>query len=159
MGNGVPVSATVGRADIVDALNYGDCSDTWSANPLSCAAVLATLDQFEKTDVLQRGEALSQVLEEGLLRLKDTGAVAHVRGEGCVWGVECQAIGDRSAEQVANDCVSACYLGNESGQAIHLLGPLAGKVIRVSPPLVMPVDEARMYLDVMYGVFSLVASC
>jgi hypothetical protein len=31
---------------------------------------------------------------------------------------------------------------------------LAGKVIRVSPPLVMPLDEAQLYLDVLYERFS-----
>ena len=34
-----------------------------------------------------------------------------------------------------------------------LLGPLAGNVLRVSPPLVMPLDDAREYLDVMYHIF------
>src|SRR5205807_5280492 len=47
LGNGVPVSAAVGRADLFAAMHYGEGSDTWSANPLSCAAVLATLDEFE----------------------------------------------------------------------------------------------------------------
>jgi hypothetical protein len=30
----------VGRADLFAALDYGEGSDTWSANPLCCAAVL-----------------------------------------------------------------------------------------------------------------------
>jgi hypothetical protein len=34
-----------------------------------------------------------------------------------------------------------------------LLGPLAGKVIRVSPPLVMACAEAEEYLGVMYRLF------
>ena len=72
-------------------------------------------------------EPKAAVLERGLLRLGETGAVAHIRGEGLVWGVECQAIGDRSAADVANACVEACYLGDREGRAIHLLGPLAGK--------------------------------
>ena len=46
LGNGVPVAAAVGRADLFAALDYGEGSDTWSANPLCCAAVLATLDEF-----------------------------------------------------------------------------------------------------------------
>ncbi len=154
MGNGVPVSAAVGRADVLGALGYGAGSDTWSANPLSCAAVLATLDEFESSDVVERGQALSAVLQRGLLRLKQTPAVAAVRGEGCVWGIQCQAIADRSAIDVANDCVEACYRGDEAGYAIHLLGPLAGTVLRVSPPLVMPLDEARVYLDAMYRIFA-----
>lgn len=157
LGNGIPVSAAVGRADVFASLSYGQASDTWSANPLSAAAVLATLDEFESTDVLARAAKLAEILERGLLRLMDTGAVAHVRGEGVVWGVECAAIGKHSAAQVANACVEACYLGDERGRAIHLLGPLAGKVIRVSPPLVLPLQEAEEYLDAMHDRFAHVA--
>jgi 4-aminobutyrate aminotransferase-like enzyme len=157
LGNGIPVDAAVGRADLFANMHYGEGSDTWSAHPLGCAAVLATLDEFETTDVLSNARELSKVLEAGLCRLVDSGAVAHVRGEGVVWGVECAAVGAESAEQIANSCVVACYLGDASGRAIHLLGPLAGKVIRVSPPLVMPPADARLYLDTMFDIFSAVA--
>jgi 4-aminobutyrate aminotransferase-like enzyme len=154
LGNGVPVSAAVGRADLFANMHYGEGSDTWSANPLASAAVLATLDEFESTDVLQHAQKLSRVIERGLLRLTELPAVAHVRGEGMVWGVECAPIGDTSAERVASACIEACYLGDDQGRAIHLLGPLAGKVIRVSPPLVMPCEEAEEYLEVMYRLFA-----
>lgn len=154
LGNGVPVSAAVGRADVFSALDYGEASDTWSANPLSSAAVLATLDEFETTDVLAQGRQLAEVIEDGLERLKDTGTVEHVRGEGCVWGIECAGVGAHKPEAVANACVEACYRGDARGRALHLLGPLAGKVLRVSPPLVMPPDEARDYLDAMNDIFT-----
>jgi 4-aminobutyrate aminotransferase-like enzyme len=91
------------------------------------------------------------------LRLTELPVVAHVRGEGVVWGIECAAVGERSAADIANACIEACYRGDKAGASIHLLGALAGKVIRVSPPLVMPLDEAKMYLDVMYGIFAQVA--
>ena len=152
LGNGVPVAAAVGRADVLGSLSYGQGSDTWSANPLSAAAVVATLDEFETTDVLQHAARLSKVIEDGLVRLTLLPAIANVRGEGTVWGIECRAMGESTAPQVANDVIKACYLGDEQGRAIHLLGPLAGKVIRVSPPLVMPVDEAREYMHAMYGI-------
>jgi 4-aminobutyrate aminotransferase-like enzyme len=152
LGNGVAVSAAVGPADVLGRLQYGEGSDTWSANPLSSAAVLATLDEYETTDVLARARELSQVIERGLLRLCELPAVANVRGEGVVWGVECRAVGSTPADAVARACVEACYRGDEQGRAIHLLGPLAGKVIRVSPPLMMPAAEAREYLDVMYDI-------
>ena len=51
-------------------------------------------------------------------------------------------------------CIAACYHGDDLGRAIHLLGALAGKVIRVSPPLVMPLAEAEEYLGVMYRLFA-----
>ncbi len=154
LGNGVPVDAAVGRADIFAAMHYGEGSDTWSASPLGCAAVLATLDEFDASDVMRHARQLSGVIERGLCRLAELGCVANVRGEGLVWGVELAAIGDQPAENVANACVEACYRGDASGRAIHLLGPLAGKVLRVSPPLVMPLDEAQQYLDAMYDIFA-----
>ncbi|MBX7073487.1 MAG: aminotransferase class III-fold pyridoxal phosphate-dependent enzyme [Pirellulales bacterium] len=157
LGNGVPVSAAVGPAELFTTMHYGAASDTWSANPLASAAVLATLDEYEQTDVLAHGRALSQVLEQGLARLTELDSVARVRGEGVVWGVECAAVGGRSAEEVARACVEACYHGDQTGRAIHLLGPLAGKVIRISPPLVMELDDARLYLDVMHQLFGEVA--
>ena len=90
LGNGVPVAAAVGRADLFASLDYGEGSDTWSANPLCCAAVLATLDEFAAQDVLGPSRRASAVIEEGLVRLKELPFVAHVRGErgGMVWGVE-----------------------------------------------------------------------
>ena len=157
LGNGVAVSATVGRREIFAKMHYGEASDTWSANPLASAAVLATLDEYAANDVIGHARALSKVLEEGLLRLKESGVVTHVRGEGMVWGVECAAVGGTQADAVARACVEACYHGDSQGRAVHLLGPLAGKVIRVSPPLVMPLEEAREYLGVMLECFSAVA--
>lgn len=154
LGNGVAVSAAVGRAEVFANLHYGAGSDTWSANPLASAAVLATLDEFESSDVLERAAELSKVIEAGLLRLTELDAVTRIRGEGVVWGVECAPIGRYSAAEVAVRAVEACYLGDAQGRAIHLLGPLAEKVLRVSPPLVMEVDEARSYLDAMYEIFA-----
>jgi 4-aminobutyrate aminotransferase-like enzyme len=157
LGNGVPVSAAVGRADLFAAMHYGEGSDTWSANPLSSAAVLATLDEFESRDIIGHAQELSAVIEEGLSRLCELPCVANVRGEGVVWGVECAAVGHYTAAQVAVAAVEACYRGDDAGLAIHLLGPLAGKVLRVSPPLVMPLDEARTYFHAMYSIFAALA--
>ena len=154
LGNGVAVSAAVGRADLFGRMHYGEGSDTWSANPLASAAVLATLDEYETTPVLEQARELSQVLEKSLLRLSELPAISNIRGEGVVWGVECAPVGKTSADEVARAVVHACYHGDASGRAIHLLGPLAGKVIRVSPPLVMPCAEAKEYLDAMYGIIA-----
>jgi 4-aminobutyrate aminotransferase-like enzyme len=143
LGNGVPVAAAVGRRDLMAALDYGEASDTWSANPLSCAAVLATLEEFAAADVLGPARRASEILEAGLVRLKELPFVAQVRGErdGMVWGIELRDWAGRTASEWANACVLACYRG-AGGRGVHLLGPLARKVIRVAPPLVLTPDEA-----------------
>ena len=85
LGNGVPVAAAVGRADIFAALDYGEASDTWSANPLCCSAVLATLDEFDSRDVLGAMKPVSRSIEAGLIALKEYPFVANVRGEDGFW--------------------------------------------------------------------------
>lgn len=153
LGNGVPVAAAVGRRDLFGAMEYGEASDTWSANPLCCAAVLATLEEFETADILARSRRVSAIIEAGLVRLKELPFIARVRGEagGMVWGVETRDHAGKSAAEWANACVLACYRGN-GATGIHLLGPLAKKVIRIAPPLIISDVEAREAMDLMHDV-------
>jgi 4-aminobutyrate aminotransferase-like enzyme len=155
LGNGVPVAAAVGRADLFASLEYGEGSDTWSANPLCCAAVLATLDEFAARDVLGPCRQASAAIEAGLVRLKELPFISHVRGEkgGMVWGVEACDHDGRSAAEWANALVLACYRG-DGGDGIHLLGPLAKKVVRIAPPLVITEAEAREALTLMHRLLA-----
>ncbi len=148
LGNGVPVAAVASRSDIFATMKFGEASDTWSANPLSCAAVLATLDEFESTDVLAHTRTLTPVFLKGLNRLKSTGLIGHVRGEGLVFGIECVSTGNLTANEVAAKIVESGYIGN-GVTGIHLLGALAGKVLRVSPPLTITLDQANESLELL----------
>jgi 4-aminobutyrate aminotransferase-like enzyme len=155
LGNGVPVAAAVGSAELFGTLEYGEGSDTWSANPLCCAAVMATLDEFAAADVLAGSRRSSAVIEKGLLRLKELPFIANVRGEqgGMVWGVETCDHAGRAAPEWASAAVLACYRG-EAGTGIHLLGPLAMKVLRIAPPLVITEAESQQALDLMHRLLS-----
>ncbi|MES2792667.1 MAG: aspartate aminotransferase family protein [Planctomycetota bacterium] len=146
LGNGVAVSATVGRGDIMSCLKYGEASDTWSANPLSCASVLATLDEFEATDVLAHTRSLTPLFFEGLNRLKETGLVVKVRGEGLVFGIQCAPAGKFTDKEIASKIVETCYHGR-GDIGIHLLGALSGNVIRISPPMVITEQQAKESLQ------------
>lgn len=154
LGNGMPVAAVVGRTDILENMDYGEGSDTWSANPLASAAVLATLEAFARDKPIPGMKKASAIIESGLLALKsEIPFVAHVRGEkgGMVWGVEMRDHGGFTAKEWANRFVLECYRG-EGAEGIHLLGPLAQKVIRISPPLVITEDEANGCMALMMRV-------
>jgi 4-aminobutyrate aminotransferase-like enzyme len=146
LGNGIPVAAAVGRADLFDRLGYGEASDTFSGHPLGCAAVVATLEAFADRDILGPMRATSEQLEAGLVGLKRFPAVRHVRGErgGMVWGVE---FADAEA---ANRFVLAAYRG-DGGDGVHLLGPLAKTVVRVSPPLTITADEVAAAVRLLHA--------
>jgi 4-aminobutyrate aminotransferase-like enzyme len=153
LGNGVPVAAVVGRREVMNALVYGDASDTWSANPLSCAAVLATLEQYADPNLRRQRHQVSRIIEAQLLKLKQLPFIAAVRGEaeGMVWGIECGPYRERTAAEWANDIVLACYRGKNQ-QGIHLLGPLAKSVLRVSPPLTMTPLEAYISMQLLQDI-------
>ncbi|MCS7020740.1 MAG: aspartate aminotransferase family protein [Gemmataceae bacterium] len=153
LGNGVPVAAAVGRADIFATLNYGDASDTYSAHPLGCAAVVATITEYRSRDILTAMRPVSGLIEAGLVALKQYPYVAHVRGEqgGMVWGVEMRDHAGRSAAEWANAFVLAAYRGRgPQGAGVHLLGPLARKVIRIAPPLVITEEQAQDALAILH---------
>ena len=98
-------------------------------------------------------------MEEGLNRLKQRPFVARVRGErgGMVWGVEMRDHGGRGGPEWASAAVLACYRG-DGGDGIHLLGPLAKKVLRVSPPLVITEEQARSAMELMYRLLAPLAA-
>ena len=153
LGNGVPVAAVVGRQDLFSALEYGEGSDTWSANPICCAAVIATLEEFADPKVMENSRQASRVIEEGLIALKkDLPFVANVRGEkeGMVWGVEMKDWAGKTSHEWACAMVEACYKGDSKGEGIHLLGPLARKVVRVSPPIVITAQQAATSMRLMH---------
>ena len=87
-----------------------------------------------------------------MVQLKELPFIAHVRGEkgGMVWGMETGDHAGHSAAAWANGIVLACYRGENGSDGIHLLGPLAKKVVRISPPLTITPDEAKTALALMH---------
>ena len=58
---------------------------------------------------------------------------------------------------VANAIVERCYKGNAENDGIHLLGPLANCVIRISPPMCMTDEDAKHSLQLLFDFVSDVA--
>ena len=135
LANGEPAAVVVGRADLIDTLNYGEASDTYSASTPACAAVCAALDVFKEDKIVKHARKAAKTVQAGLNALAETFPfVKAVRGEGLVYGVE------MADAETANRCVLEAYRAT-SKRGVHFLGPLAGKVLRVSPPLVISDEE------------------
>ena len=126
LGNGVPVAAAVELRPIYSAASNSATARYVETDPLCCAAVLATLEEFASRDVLAQCRRSSAIIERGLVRLKELPFIAQVRGEkgGMVWGVGKRASTPaRAPADWVFAIVLACYRGGNDG--IHLLGPLA----------------------------------
>jgi 4-aminobutyrate aminotransferase/(S)-3-amino-2-methylpropionate transaminase len=89
MAGGYPISAVLGRADIMDAPSAGGLGGTYAGNPLACAAALAVLDVFEEEKLLDRSRHLGQRLQAGLRRIASRqAAIGEVRGLGAMVAIE-----------------------------------------------------------------------
>jgi len=143
LGNGEPVAAAVGRADLIDSLQYGEASDTYSGNPHACAAICAVFDVFKQERVVENCQKMAKVMQRGLNALKDRFPfIKAVRGEGLVYGIE------MCDDATANACVLEAYYGTGK-TGVHFLGPLAGKVLRVSPPLIVTREELGCAFEIL----------
>jgi 4-aminobutyrate aminotransferase/(S)-3-amino-2-methylpropionate transaminase len=86
---GLPLSAVVGKAPIMDAPLPGGLGGTYGGNPLACASALAVLDVFETEGLAARGAAIGDQLRGALLSLQArVPAIGDVRGLGAMLAIE-----------------------------------------------------------------------
>jgi len=89
MAGGFPISAVIGRADIMDAPNPGGLGGTYAGNPLSAVAALEVIKVFEDEQLLERARALGERLRSGLQTIaRKHRTVGDVRGLGAMVAME-----------------------------------------------------------------------
>ncbi|TBV09035.1 4-aminobutyrate--2-oxoglutarate transaminase [Phytopseudomonas dryadis] len=151
LAGGMPLSAVVGRAEIMDAPTPGGLGGTYGGNAVACAAALAVLDLFEQEDLLAQGEALATQLRDGLLALQRRyPRIGEVRGLGFMLAIEMVADdGPRSpdallAQRVIDGARDAGLLVIKCGvqrNVVRFLAPLVTTREQVAEALQM-LDQA-----------------
>jgi len=145
MGGGVmPIGAVLGTEASMDFADVSTGS-TWSWLPAACAAALATLDVFEREQVLENVRALETAGLDGLRELMGKyPAIGDVRAVGCFMAVEFvkdHVTKDRDMDlqaRVANGCVQRGLLLDPSTTSLN-----------IQPSLMMPVDVMGTVLDIL----------
>jgi 4-aminobutyrate aminotransferase-like enzyme len=138
MGSGLPLSGVIGRSEIMDLPDVGNMSSTHSANPLVCAAGLATLEEIERLDLVRESERKGEILHGLLNRLKDKypDRISHILGKGLIAAVLFKRPGDGIVDTEFPSLVS------ERAMQKGLLVVHTGREsIKIGPPLTIS-DEA-----------------
>ncbi len=158
LGGGLPLSAVVGRAELLDVPTYS--LFTLGGSPVPCAAALATLDVVEVEGLAENAARMGARLLDGLRTIQARSRlIGDVRGRGLMVGVE--LVLDRDAREPAPlDAHRLVYRCFELG-LLTIYAGLAGNVIELTPPLTVgasDVDEAlgvieRALADVEAGRF------
>lgn len=137
LGGGLPMSAIVGRAEVLDA-GSGDLFTT-VGNATCCAAGLATICALEEDGLIEQAAANGRYLHDRLASLEKYDIVGDVRGLGLIQGVELvRDRGSKAPHQPA--AAKIVYRAWELGLILFYAGNW-GNVLEITPPLVLTRDQ------------------
>jgi 4-aminobutyrate aminotransferase / (S)-3-amino-2-methylpropionate transaminase / 5-aminovalerate transaminase len=132
LAGGMPLSAVIGKAEIMDAPTPGGLGGTYAGNPVACAAALATIEVMDDA-FFARANAVGGRVRASFEKIAAAypDRVAEVRGIGAMIGIEFRD---------ANPVASIVERARERGVLLMTAGE--GNVIRVLVPIV--IDDATL---------------
>ena len=134
IAGGLPLSAVVGKAQIMDAPPPGGLGGTYAGSPLACAAALAVLDVIAEEQLVERSRVLGTQLMARLKALQaKCPAIGEVRGLGSMVAIE--LVKNRRADQPDAELTRALVQAAATRGLVILSCGVYGNVIRLLAPL------------------------
>jgi len=154
VAGGFPLSAVVGKAEIMDAPLAGGLGGTYAGSPLGCTAALAVIDVIAGENLVERATQIGSVFGGRLNELQSLypDVIGEVRADrGAMIAMELVKNGD--AEQPDADLTKALVtLAYQSGLVLLSCG-IRGNVIRFLPALTISDELINEGLDIVEACF------
>lgn len=146
LAGGLPMSAIVGRKEIMETLEAPAHLFTTGANPVSCEAALATLEMIEEEQLLEasleKGKYVRQTMDRWVT---DYECIGDVRGKGLSIGID--VVSDPI--QKTRDPEAALKICNYCFDKGVVIIAVAGNVLRFQPPLVISYEQLDYALSTL----------
>lgn len=156
MAGGFPISALVGKAEIMDSAPSYSLGGTYGGNPVSCAATLAVIEIMEQENIPEKATKMGEHMLKRLNQLASKhNLIGDVRGLGAMIAIELFEDGDLtnpSPEKAVK--IQAC--ARDKGLIILTCGT-NGNVIRFLPPLTIEQEILDEGLDILAECFQEIA--
>jgi len=155
LGGGLPLAGTVATDDVNSVWTAGDHATTFSANPICCAAGLASIKVLKEERLINNAQKIGSHLLKGLKDI--TGGikkVGDVRGRGLMIGIE--LVTDRRTKNAAKDEANKVKDELFKKGMIVGTGGIRKNVVRVLPPLIIRKEDADTLLEAMGKVLATV---
>jgi len=136
LAGGLPLSAIVGRADVMDASNPGGLGGTYAGNPLACASAHAVLDVIEDEKLVGRANAIGKIIMDRCRELQSNSnlnCIGDVRGLGAMCAIE--LVKDKASGEPSPEITAALLKAASERGLILLSCGTYGNVIRFLVPL------------------------
>ncbi|HEX2030224.1 MAG TPA: 4-aminobutyrate--2-oxoglutarate transaminase [Actinomycetota bacterium] len=151
IASGYPLTAVVGRAEVMDATGPSTIGGTYVGNPVACAAANAVLDVIEEEGLVERAEAVGKTIRSRWEEVSsDLPEIGEIRGLGAMVGVE--FVKDRETKEPNRELVSRITSGTTGRGVVSVSCGIYKNVLRHLMPLIISDEELAEGLDVMTDV-------
>jgi 4-aminobutyrate aminotransferase-like enzyme len=149
ISSSLPLSAVIGRREIMDQFAPGSMTSTHTGNPVCCAAALANIRRLVKENLTANAERLGPTLLEGLQRIQQRHAklVGRVMARGLVGGLQTTKAGRREPNpELAHAIIEKCFQ-----KGLLLFAPVGawGQTVKIAPPLTTTHEALAEGLNVL----------
>ena len=152
IGGGLPVSAVLGREELMTFWEPDIYTTTFLTNPLIHSAAIAAIEVMQEEKIWQNSAELGKVLLSALLsELEDHSLVGEIRGKGLFVGIE--MVKDKKKKTPAKQEIKKVQSrAKEMGLIVGIAG-YYGNVIRICPPLTISRSELETALEKLIYIF------
>ena len=148
LAGGFPLSAVVGRADVMDAPAPGGLGGTYAGSPVACAAAMAVMQAFDDEGLLEKSRQLGKHMLLKLTSLQNCHpCIGDVRGLGAMVAIE---LFTPTPDRRPDAALTKAIVSRAAEKGLILLScGVYGNVIRILVPLTASVDLVDEGLQIL----------
>jgi len=149
ISSSLPLSAVIGRPDVMNLYPPGSMTSTHSASPLPVAAAIANLRLLKEGPFIENAERLGVLLREGLIEIQKQhpDAVGCVQAKGLVAGLQIVVPGSKKPDaRTALKINESCF---RKGLLMFAPVGVGGECIKIAPTLDSTEDALKEGITVL----------
>ncbi len=149
ISSSLPLSAVIGRAEIMDQFAPGSMTSTHTGNPVCCAAALANLRKLVREDLAGNAARMGSILDAGLkaIQARHPDVIRHYTCRGLVGGLQMTKPHRKEPDhELAHRVIETAF-----HKGLLFFAPVGawGQTVKIAPPLTIKEDGIREGLAVL----------
>lgn len=131
----LPISAIVGREEVMDLYGPNEMTSTHSGNPVCCAAALASIEVIRQEKLIENAAKVGLVLQKHVQKIKSEfpERIGFAPGAGLVAGLLMVKKGGKEPDyELAWDVINLCF---HKGLLMFAPVGVGGGCVKIAPPL------------------------
>jgi 4-aminobutyrate aminotransferase-like enzyme len=148
ISSSLPVSAVIGRKDIMGLYAPGSMTSTHSGSPIPVVAAIESLKIIRDENLVEHAREMGEILVPGLRKIQEQypPVLGCLQGKGLVAGIQCVRKGTRIPDpELALKINVSCF---HKGLLMFAPVGVEGECIKIAPPLNITPDALTESLEV-----------